>query len=206
MFKGKLIVIEGIDACGKTTHSKKLVQAMNATWLGFPARSTFYGKLIDGWLKGEWSCSGGADAAVFQAIQTCNRLECLPTMEHLLLNGENIVCDRYWPSGVVYGCADGLEKKLLMTLHQFFPQPDLCILLDTPVEVARARRSGAKLDKYESRGSAYYEAIRESYLELFREQLISKPWAWCCVNGDGAVDAVQAAIQQTVRRNLGDWV
>lgn len=213
MFKGKLIVIEGIDHVGKTTLSRGLAEELKATWMNFPARSTFYGKLIDSWLRGLWEAKASTafpeldnvNAAVFQALQTCNRLECVPTIEHLLLTGENIICDRYWPSGVAYGCADGLDKRSMVTLHRTLPYPDLFILLDAPLDVIKSR-AGAKLDRYESLPVEYHATVQTNYQLLFREQAASSPWVWTTVNAGGTIDEVQALLQQTVRRHLGDWV
>ena len=52
----------------------------------------------------------------------------------------------------------------------------------------------------------YHIAVQTNYQLLFREQAASSPWVWAMVNGEGAVDEVQALLQQTIRRHLGDWV
>jgi len=216
MLKGRFVIVCGVDGAGKTLQSGDLAKAMGATWMNFPRRSTYYGKLIDSWLEGKWACTAqrspqqevleDIDAAVFQALQTCNRLECVQEMEHRLLAAENIVCDRYWPSSVAYACADGLDEKVVRALHHTLPVPDLFVLLNVSLEVARTRLSGTgKLDKYEQRTPVYHELVRNKYLEIFQQGIATNPAQWAIIDGNGTKADTQVLLQATVRHALGDW-
>lgn len=55
MKRGALIVFEGVDRCGKTTQTKKLLEYLKscgiaAELLRFPDRTTQTGKIIDSYL------------------------------------------------------------------------------------------------------------------------------------------------------------
>lgn len=211
---GTFIAVEGIDGCGKTSLSKALNAALDGVWTCFPERSTFYGKLIDAWLKGEWHARYEAslslvaredailDAAVFQALQTVNRLEVAKHLEHLQRDSRHtIVCDRYWPSGYAYGSADGLDPELLVKLHASLPQPDVFILVDCPVGVAADRvkaRGGDKAEVYERRGLAYFERVQAAFNELWSLRSVVEPRRWFRVENTGSFEDVLAKMKQVV--------
>jgi dTMP kinase len=46
--RGCFIVFEGVDRCGKTTQSAKLVELLNAVPMRFPDRTTSIGTMING--------------------------------------------------------------------------------------------------------------------------------------------------------------
>ena len=102
------VVIEGLDASGKQTHSKLLAEMLGAKRFSFPNYESVTGKAILGHLKKEWCAANikdatkpnELDALVFQALQTANRLEVQPVIEMALRVGP-VVFDRYWQSAVV---------------------------------------------------------------------------------------------------------
>src|SRR5258708_5633918 len=119
--------LEGIDSAGKHTMSCRLAKETGAKVYSFPNYSTPMGKLIKAHLERKWfACVAHAsewsqreaanlDAKVFQAVQLANRME---VAEQILADAlrQNIVFDRYWPSGYAYGMADGLDGDYLVGL------------------------------------------------------------------------------------------
>lgn len=221
---GRLIVIEGVDASGKSTISKRLAKELNAYWQPFPDRSTFFGFFIDEYLKGNWhvdrhvagpfnrslpqgvpeetrhgtrASEDFSTAAAFQAIQTVNRLEVLPKMLSELA-ARDVVCDRYWMSGYAYGSMDGLPGEVLEQIHRTLPQPDVAIFLDvTPrVSLARMQGRGGKAEFYESRGAEWNAKLREKYLQLFKfkREHIAPPAHWHLIDASGTSDEVYEAV------------
>lgn len=56
MERGCFILLEGLDRCGKSTQTKRLVEAMRAkdmdvAQMSFPDRTTAIGSLIDNYLR-----------------------------------------------------------------------------------------------------------------------------------------------------------
>jgi dTMP kinase len=105
--RGCFIVFEGIDRCGKTTQTQRLqaflIQDRNrkVELLRFPDRSTESGKVIDRYLKGEQELN---DEEVHKLFSR-NRWESAERMRGKLLDGIDLVVDRYAFSGVCYTAA-----------------------------------------------------------------------------------------------------
>lgn len=183
MARGKFIALESIDAGGKHTQSKLLAEKLNALLISFPRDETEIGKLIRAKLKGEWYAARStvfrpgmstaymdaqADAIVLQALFTFDRYDAAPEIVDALDSGKNVVADRYWGSGLVYGESDGLDRGMLERVHEYLPQPDVWVLLDVPVEESFRRRP-ARGDVYESNYKKL-EWIRQRYLKFFEEE------------------------------------
>jgi dTMP kinase len=66
-------------------------------------------------------------------------------------------------------------------------QPDVTLLLDAPIEVgmARAGKRG-ELDRFESEEHAFFERVRQCYLERARRE----PERFRVINTDRSLDAI----------------
>lgn len=201
-----LIVVEGIDGSGKNTHAHRLVEwlqqmGLEASYRDFPRYESLTGKAILGHLQHDWQAAdleqklllakkSALDELVFQCLMTVNRFEAVQDLQEALRKGP-VVCDRYWPSGLVYGAANGLPLPFLEAIHSLLPQPDVCLLLDIPVEESWKRRPERR-DRYE-RQAGLLEAVRGHYLELFRRK------NWDIVDAVGAADVVQGRLRERVK-------
>lgn len=158
-----VVCIEGPDLVGKGTQTKLLQARLGAKVLKFPNRDTYTGRVIYEHLDRNWraaheliSREQQLDATVFQALHAVNRLEQAEEIKRYQGTDEWLILDRYWPSGVVYGGADGLNEEWLLRIHQSLPQPDFFILLDIDMEQLRERlqkmvtAGERKPDRYES--------------------------------------------------------
>lgn len=153
-----IVCIEGVDLCGKGIQTKLLQKQLDARVIKFPNRETDTGKMIYAHLDREWSVptSEKVDATVFQALHTVNRLEQAEEIRRFDGSSKWLVLDRYWPSGVVFGAADGLDEDWLLAIHASLPQPDYFILLDIDLEQVQQRlkrlveTGERKPDRYEA--------------------------------------------------------
>lgn len=88
-----------------------------------------------------------------------------------LAQGYTVVCDRFIDASYIYqGVGRGIPKSLIASLEAFIEadiRPDLTLLLDAPqpvcVERLQARAEGK--DRIELEKAAFFERIREAYLE-----------------------------------------
>ena len=127
--RGKLIVLEGLDRSGKSTISKyvtELISAKAATNnINFPDRSTHIGKMINEFLSNKIELNNETIHLLFSA----NRWEKFKDLEETLSRGTNIVCDRYWYSGVAYSVAKGMDIEWCKAADHGLHKPDLVLYL-----------------------------------------------------------------------------
>lgn len=164
MTKGKFIVLEGVDGCGKTTHAKLLAQWLKANGHNVlhtkePSRGQI-GVLLRQYLKKE------NDPLIDALLFTADRAEHLEKeIRPALEKGEIVVCERYFYSTIAYQVAQGLDKKWLKDLNAFALKPDLTILLDLDPEISVKRTStNEKFEKLE-----FLKKVRENYFVLAKE-------------------------------------
>jgi dTMP kinase len=85
-----------------------------------------------------------------------------------LAEGKTVICDRFLLANVVYqGSAGGLNIDDLWSIGRIATgglAPDLTIVLDLDAVVA-AQRLGASQDRLEKRGLAYFQAVRQGFLD-----------------------------------------
>lgn len=143
--RGLLIVIEGIDRCGKSTQSEKLARnlsemGMKVTTMEFPKRDTPSGKSITRFLQGQIKMS---DVDIHNMF-SLNRWQERDSMDSTLRNGTTIICSRYAYSGAAYSMAKGLNMITCKASDSGLIAPDILIYLDADPEVASKRKDYGK--------------------------------------------------------------
>lgn len=205
------IALEGIDACGKSTQAELLSKKLDAKTFKFPDKNTPMGSLIYSHLRGEWradsdstldSAFGGhepeyVNAMVFQALQLSNRMEHASSIECWVRQGKNVVCDRHWASGTVYGHADGIATHYLIGIHETLARPELNVLVDIPLFVSKERRPDRR-DRYEEK-DCFLERVINNYRDFWAEMQIAYGHPhWVVVDGTKPVEAVHEDIMSAV--------
>jgi dTMP kinase len=170
------VVVEGIEGSGKSTlvaglgarlkaENKNVVvtREPGGTRLGDSVRRIFLDRSL--------TIEPLAEAFLVNAARAQHVEEVIrPT---LAADGI-VVCDRFTDSTLAYqGYGRGMDLELLRALCDFAAgglQPDVVLLVDLPVDAARARlrdRAGAR-DRIESEDDAFHERVRRGFLELAR--------------------------------------
>lgn len=163
MIEGLLIVLEGVDGAGTTTHSKRLGSALAAR--GLPVHVTQepsggpVGAMLRQVLQGRIVMPGlgarppsWATMALLFAADRMDHLEAeiLPNLR----DGVTVICDRYYHSSLAYQSTTGdrtdASLSWLREINRQARRPDLTLVLNLPPEVAKARRqSRASAEIYE---------------------------------------------------------
>ena len=120
-----------------------------------------------------------------------------PALDH----GQIVVSDRFLLSTVVYqGYGSGLDPKLIWEVGWFAAsglEPDLTLVLDLPVDVARARIT-RPADRIETRDADYYQRVRDGFLTEAQQN----PSRIHVLDAMPAPEVVHASIRQEVSRVL----
>lgn len=194
MRRGALIILEGCDRVGKSTHSKLLVQALKeegheAEVLQFPDRSTMIGSVINKYLEG----SADLDDHAIHLLFSANRWEVVPKMLKSLNNGISLIVDRYAYSGVAFSAAKkGMNLEWCKQSDVGLPKPDLVLYLELPPGT-NTSRSGFGDERYEN--EEFQKKVKHVYSSL-------KDDSWKVVNADQNIQDVHLEIKNHAKQAI----
>ena len=166
--RGKLIVFEGIDGCGKSTHARILAERIGAVLIGFPARTTPIGTLLDSYLRGNIQLDPHCAHLLFCA----NRWELAQYLKDLLDSGQDVVCDRYTISGAVYAHINGIDREWACAPEMGLAPADFTLYLERPI----IENSSTRIERFESldmQWAAHCEF--EKYAHKFAARIDTRP-------------------------------
>ncbi len=170
MNKTKFITFEGVDGAGKSTH---------LTWFAEILRKRGNEVLVTREPGGTSVGESLRDILLNQTmyVETEALLMFAARLEHIeqvikpaLRQGTWVISDRFSDASFAYqGGGRGMSvaklEQLECWVHENF-QPDLTLLFDLPVEVARQRLSkNITLDRFEQEKDSFFEKVRQAYLE-----------------------------------------
>jgi len=193
----RLIAFEGADASGKSTQARRLALRIGAT-LTFQFGATEIGGAIRSILldPAHHALDDRAEALLVVADKAQHVAE---VVRPALARGETVVSDRFTSSSMAYqGYGRGLDIDVLDQMMEFAThglRPDLTVLLDVDLEVARARL-GDEIDRIEGAGAEFHQRVRAGYLEM----AAADPDAWLVIDAGGTVDEVAVRVDAAVDR------
>ena len=164
---GKFIVIEGLDATGKSTLVTALAESLNATCLKCPPRLESP-ELTDGDLRSHFDDRPSAQRCAYYRAANLIASE---QAEIALQNG-HVVMDRYWTSTIAFTALD-TDASVSEDWHGCYPPelrtPDIVILL-TVDEANRTQRIQGRGEPVtaEEHALAADIARREAVLQIYR--------------------------------------
>jgi len=194
----RFIVIEGIDGSGKTTQCEELSSYLSrtrneSTVVLSEGGSTALGERLFEMIK--WPDFHVNKAAIAYMIAAARHQlverQIIPHLE----NNTNVICDRFTPSGLVYGSIDcGLSIKEIETT---FPKivPDAIFIIDVEPHVAIQRMKTKTKDSFEVADWRVHVHRRELYLRLAQDQRLPK---WTVIGGEQDEEEVHKQIVEHV--------
>jgi len=140
---GKLIDLEGIDNCGKTTQAY-LVSA----WLNSRKQpsvvtkelTTPVGRLIK-WYFGQESFPPILKVLLFAGDRFIRQVK---EVSPAINKGKIVIADRWVSSAVVYRAVESISTDYVIKVNDFALKPDVIIILDVPAALAVERGKLAK--------------------------------------------------------------
>jgi len=192
--RGRFLVFEGIDGCGKSTQARRVAAARGAL-LAFEPGDTAAGRALRAVvLDDQVPMTPLAEALVMAADRAQHVAE---VVGPALVAGRDVVCDRYDGSTLAYqGYGRGLELSALRGVLQVATGglvADLTVLLDCPVELAAARRGRADGDRFEGAAGGFLDRVREGFLKL----AATSP-NWVVLDAAVDVEALSAAVDAAI--------
>jgi dTMP kinase len=201
--RGRLVVLEGIDGAGTTTHVARLAEKLRTARV--PVRVTRepsdgpVGTLVRQVLTGRLVAPGGRapgwqTMALLFAADRMDHVE--STIEPFIAEGGVVVSDRYDASSLAYqSVSSGSHAKdaleWIRTLNRFVRRPDLTMVLDVSPEVAAERRlsRGEAAQLYDQ--NEVQRALAEFYRHLDRHIPGDKI---AVIDASGPIEEVQERI------------
>lgn len=194
------VSLDGLDGSGKSTQLVRLAERLRAagravTTCVDPGGTELGAKVREILLFGrQTAMSLRAEALLFMA----SRAELVErVIAPALARGETVLSDRFLLANVVYqGHAGGLDPSALWELGAFSTaglEPDLTLILDVPVSVARTRQSGTR-DRMESRDDAYFQRVRDGFLLEAKR----RPDRYRVIDATADAEAVQEQVWKAV--------
>ncbi|WP_443113278.1 dTMP kinase [Herbaspirillum seropedicae] len=169
MASGKFITFEGIDGAGKSTHIPFVTQLLRDRGLSVVATREPGGTELGERLR-ELVLHHKMHLETEALLMFASRREHLAqVIEPALARGDWVISDRFTDATFAYqggGRKLALDKldRLEQWVHPHL-QPDLTLLFDVPLEVARARLDAERtLDKFEQEKADFFANTRAEYL------------------------------------------
>ncbi|MGD9599888.1 MAG: dTMP kinase [Steroidobacteraceae bacterium] len=178
MTRGHFITLEGIEGAGKSTVAAHLSAHLQARGVvvhatrepgGTPLAERIRALVLD---RGDEHIAPEAEVLLMFAAR---RLHVDNLIRPALERGEWVLCDRFTDATRAYqgagrGVAPALIDLLAQAVHADF-EPDLTLYLDVPVALGLSRAAARRgtTDRFEAEGVAFFERVRNRYLEIARE-------------------------------------
>jgi dTMP kinase len=199
--RGRLIALEGVDGCGKSTQARLLADELGALLTFEPGDSSIGNVLRQVLLDSPGSSLTPRAEALLMAADRAQHVA--EVLEPALAGGRWVVSDRYSASTLAYqGYGRGLDLDVLRRVVDWATgglEADLTVLVDVPLDLAFGRRRGVDTDRLERLRPEFHERVRQGYLALAE----AAPSRWAVVDGSSTVAEVADAVRRTVTSRLG---
>lgn len=212
-YKGKLVVVEGIDGSGKSTQIDLLYK-----YLQLQGKSVYFS---------EWNSSSMVKSttklakkqkaftpttfSLLQATDFADRWEnyILP----MLRAGVIVLADRYAFTAFARDVARGVDREWVRNLYSFAIQPDIVFFFKVPLDIAVDRILSGRdnLKFYEAGMDLGLSDNRVTSFRLFQKRIMDEydrmidEFGFTVIDGSMPVENQQQKVRQDVRKLLRGW-
>jgi len=167
--RGKFIVFEGIDGCGKGAQIKRagpyifdLSKEYDCLTTREPTRD--FKEIRQRMAQGT---DVKKDAEWYAKMFVADRRNHVEKYIQYLINlGTHVLTDRYKHSTLAYQHTQGIELSKLIEMHEGFLVPDLTLIFDCPAKLAFQRRRYEGATDVFDKDLEFQESLRKNYLKL----------------------------------------
>lgn len=199
MTSAKFITFEGIDGAGKSTHIGYVAALLHRRGLGVVTTREPGGTDLGEALR-ELVLHKKMHLETEAMLMFASRREHLAqVIEPALLRGDWVISDRFTDATFAYqGGGRKLALEKLDVLEQWVHphlQPDLTLLFDVPLEVARARLDATRdLDRFEQEKATFFAATRAEYLR----RAAQFPARFRIIDSTRSIADIQASLEHII--------
>ena len=211
-YRGKLIIVEGIDGSGKSTQLALLSQWLRSLGLVVSFSEWNSSPIVRGTTKRgkKKQMFTPTTFSLVHATDFADRLE-----RHILpmLEAGAVVCaDRYAYTAFARDVARGVGPEWVRNLYRFAVKPDIAFYFRVPLSVAldRILRGRASLKYYEAGMDLNLSSnIRKSF-GLFQKRIrkqyesMSKEMGFNVIDATRSIQEQQKEVRQVVMNTIGD--
>ncbi|WP_020652409.1 dTMP kinase [Massilia niastensis] len=201
--RGKFITLEGIDGAGKSTHIgfvTDFLAARGKTVVSSrePGGTPLGEKLRELLLHEKMHLE--TEALLMFAARREHIAQLIAPQMAL---GNWVLSDRFTDASFAYQSGGrGLARAKMEALEQWVHpglQPDLTLLFDVPLEVARERLDATRtLDKFEREQADFFERCRNEYLRRAAED----PDRMAVIDSTRSIEATRARLAEVLEKLL----
>ena len=198
--RGKFITFEGIDGAGKSSHVEWLASRLrdkgHVVHVTREPGGTELGEKLRELLLHTSMHLETETLLMFAA----RREHLAQLIEPALSKGEWVVCDRFSDATYAYqGGGRGLDRAKFQQLEHWVHghlQPDLTLLFDLPLDVARERivLASRDLDRFEQERADFHERVRQAYLERAH----SSPSRFRVIDAQLSIESIRKLLEKVV--------
>ena len=207
--KGKFIVIEGIDGCGKTTQIEEISKWLpNSGLMGKNSKliktrepgGSLLGKKLRNLILDNNKNNKPSPLAEL-LLYSADRAEHVSKIIAPALENENwVLCDRFSDSTLAYqGYGRNINREIIKNIESIVCQgesPDLTIFLEISPEESILRRKNLIPDRIESEGIKFLEKVNEGF------KFIAKEKNWKTISASQNVKIISNQIKETLLTNF----
>ncbi len=199
MNKARFITLEGIDGAGKSTQLPLIEAALKSRGIDYlmtrePGGTPLGEKLREILLHQDMQPETEA------LLMFASRSEHLSqVIRPALERGTWVISDRFTDASFAYqGGGRGLDYEKLEMLEEWVHggfQPDLTLLFDVPVEMARQRlMKNASLDRFEHERGTFFEKVRKAYLD----RAARFPERFCLIDSSLPLEKINVKLEEII--------
>lgn len=199
MSSAKFITFEGVDGAGKSTHLEWFANALRQRGIDLLVTREPGGTPLGERLR-EILLNQPMHAETEALLMFAARREHVEqVIRPALQRGSWVVSDRFSDASFAYqGGGRGVPLTKLEQLEQWVHgdlQPDLTLLFDIPIEIARQRLSNnVTLDRFEQERGDFFERVRQAYLA----RAAKTPLRFAVIQAEKTLPEVQLALAKIV--------
>ncbi len=199
MSKAKFITFEGVDGAGKSTHLEWFANALRQRGIDLLVTREPGGTPLGERLR-EILLNEPMHAETEALLMFAARREHVEqVIRPALQRGTWVISDRFSDASFAYqGGGRGVALNKLEQLEQWVHgdlQPDLTLLFDIPIEVARQRlANNVSLDRFEQEQGSFFEKVRQAYLARSQKT----PARFALIHAEKTRDEVQKSLEKII--------